>query len=204
MSVGFSNITLNCQEHISNRINSFHSNQLSSLSRNALNEVAKVKVYIQYALAGLVGAIPFAVAKIGEGVVKGSAFLAIQARNFSVHLGVFGFISEIFFRAVVGIPTAIGGALLGGGAVAFSKSQALVWGQYLIEHPQEEKVNTQLARYGTSDKPWKDFKSLLETYFLPFSSLPVAYDPDADEGELPDDYFNIDDNLRRIQNFIAN
>jgi hypothetical protein len=40
-----------------------------------------------------------------------------------------------------------------GGALVFSKSQELIWGSELVKHPQEEKINTHLARYGGGPKP---------------------------------------------------
>ena len=165
--------------------------QILSLNDEAQKEASNVKLYMQYALAGLAGVIPFSVAKIGEGIVKGTAFLVSHFRDFSIHLGAFGFVTELFFRAIAAIPTAIGGALLRGGAVIFSKSQALVWGQHLVEHPQEETVNTKLARYGASDKPWKDFRLVLETYFSPCSK----------DREVGNDRFDIDQNLRQLQTF---
>lgn len=70
----------------------------------------------------------------------------------------------------MGIPAFIGGVMLFGGAACFSKTQECVWGRFLIENPQEERVNTKLARYGASVAPWKDFILLLKAFFLPAES----------------------------------
>jgi hypothetical protein len=94
------------------------------------------------------GIIPFVGSKIGEGMVKGSAFIVAQT-------GV----------VLFGIPAVIGGALLTGGAFVFAQSQVLAWGRELVEHPQEEKANTRLARYGAGDKPLRDLKDLFQTFF---------------------------------------
>lgn len=169
----------------------------SSLPAEAQKEAVNVKLYMQSAFALLIGIVPFAIAKIGEGIMKGSAFVTKHVRDFTKQLGTFGFITEIFFRVLVGIPTAIGGALFTAGAMIFSKSQALAWGQQLVEHPQEEKTNTKLARYGAGTKPWNDFKALAETYFRLRSKAP------SKEGEAYKPGFDIDENLTRIKDFEA-
>lgn len=145
-------------------------------------EINSVGLYAKYALAGSIGAVPFIASKVGEGIVKMSVFATQTVRDVTHQLRGRNIICQDFedtvveiveyiFRASFGIPAAIGGALLFGGAVAFSKTQALVWGQDLIEHPQEERVYTKLARYGAGDKPLEEYKLLLVAFFLPAIDL---------------------------------
>ena len=187
-------------------------NQISTLPPEAQREIKGVELVAKTIIAGLIGGVPFVVSKAGELTVKASVYSEEFFRKKVIDnlddfgnrqlepingplrplrnvAGVFLFIStwsfEMFSRAVIGVPAAVGGILLTGGAVAFSKLQAQVWGQALIEHPQEERINTKLARYGAGDKPSRDLLDLLHLFFVP--GCPMRYE------ELDND------KMRRIQ-----
>ncbi|MBS0653981.1 MAG: hypothetical protein JSR39_10720 [Verrucomicrobia bacterium] len=179
-------------------------NQISSLPPEALREITGVELVAKSIIAGSIGILPFLVAKTGEYVVKASVhteeffrknvfenldryahYLLENERGTVLNaIGLTLFVStwffEIFSRAVIGIPAAAGGILLTGGAATFSFLQAQVWGQALVEHPQEERVNTRLARYGAGEKPWRDFQDLVRLFYVPRPPI-INSEPDAHE-----------------------
>ncbi|MBS0605130.1 MAG: hypothetical protein JSS60_08885 [Verrucomicrobia bacterium] len=142
-----------------NSVDTFSSSPTADIKIEGFELAAKSAVALTLGIA------PFAVSKFGEFVAKACAALAKHTHAyFSTSEGPgrgIGFL----LRAALGIPAVIGGVMLFGGAVAFSKAQALVWGQALVEHPQEERVNTQLARYGAGPKPREDFGTLINGFF---------------------------------------
>ncbi len=169
---------------------------ISSLASDPNRKITGLELYTKFAAAGVVGIIPFTASKIGQVIVKATATLATP---FAVSGSLISTIFSFFWKAtpppfpfvlgwicitpiriLLGISAAIGGTLLFGGAIGFSKSQALVWGQELIKHPQEERVNTRLARYGASEEPYRKFKDLLELFFWPPDSLAYDHFPISD------------------------
>lgn len=148
-------------------------NRISSLGIHVQKAISSVKLIFKSALALILGVIPFAASKIGYIIVKGSAYLAQTIEDLSIRLlGTLGLILSIVLRAIIGIPAVTGGILLFGGAAVFSKSQALIWGQESVEHPQEEKATTSLARYGASGKLFSDFEDLSIAFFHPLGNAP--------------------------------
>ena len=166
--------------------------QISSLHAQCKEEITGFELFTKSAIAITVGIIPFIGSKVGEFIVKASTCMIKNMRNFLLQCGVLGVLLEIPLRLFLGIPATIGAICLLGGAIVFSKTQALVWGQKLIEHPQQERINTKLARYGAGEKPWQDFKDLLKTFFTLFESQETKKT------------FNIDLQLNRWQHFEAN
>ncbi len=143
------------------------SDQLVSMQSSKDIKIEGFELVAKSAIALTIGFIPFLISKIGEPIVKNCAYFARKINDFFEPFGQFGRLVGYASRIVIGIPAVIGGTMLFGGAVCFSKTQELVWGRFLIENPQEEKINTQLARYGAKQAPWNDFKLLLKGFFLP-------------------------------------
>jgi hypothetical protein len=127
--------------------------------------ITGVELVVKSAAAASLGLVPFVTSKAGEGIVKGCAWATQAARRTLSRFGPLGDVAETGLRIAAGIVAFIGGLLLFGGAILFSKSQQLIWGKQLVAHPQEERINTQLARYGAGPKPLKDFSHLIETFF---------------------------------------
>ncbi len=150
----------------------------SSLPLQSQREIKGAELIAKSVVALTIGIIPFIGAKIGEAMVKGCAHVEDAWKNHLIaQFPTFSVVSlEIFTRGIIGIPALLGSALLTGGAIAFSKTQALVWGQELVEHPQEERINTKLARYGAGNKPLNDLKDVFSTFFYVFGN-PERFGP---------------------------
>jgi hypothetical protein len=147
--------------------------QLTSHSAQSDIKITGFELVAKSAVAMTLGIVPFIVSKFGEFVVKGCANFAERTES------LFGqqHILSNGSRMAIGIPAFFGGIFLFGGAVVFSRTQQVVWGKYLTEHPQEERVNTQLARYGFGSKPWNDFCKLLTAFFAPSFGLESVSTP---------------------------
>jgi hypothetical protein len=128
-------------------------------------KITGVELYAKSAAALTLGIIPFGVSKLGEGVFRGCAFFAQEAGKFLTKLGFIGEILGKGLRMAIGIPAAISGGMLYAGAWIFSQTQKLVWGKYLVENPQEEKINTQLARFGAKEKLFDEFLQYVNAFF---------------------------------------
>ncbi len=132
-------------------------------------------LYIKYVSALSIGTVPFLVAMIGLAIFKASAFLGgkveknieKEAKHEHVYRYYPARIIGGIVRMIFGIPGFTGGLLFFGSSKIFSLSQQLVWGRKLVENPQGEKINTQLARYGFGNKPWGDFKESTKDFFNP-------------------------------------
>jgi hypothetical protein len=141
--------------------------QMTSHSDSSEIKITGFELIAKSAIALTLGVAPFFVSKSGEWIVKGYATVAERMGNFFNDFGTAGRFLANSSRVALGIPACLGGILLFGGAVIFSKAQQIVWGKFLIENPQEERINTQLARYGAGSKPWNDFCTLLSAFFAP-------------------------------------
>ncbi|MGC1878860.1 MAG: hypothetical protein WA347_02860 [Rhabdochlamydiaceae bacterium] len=135
--------------------------QIPPLIEGRNRKIVGVELVVKSVAAGLLGIVPFLTSKVGEAVVKGCAYIAQEGKKSLNRFGSLGVFTGEALRVILGIPALLGGSLLFGGALIFSKVQALVWGRELIKHPQEEKINTQLARYGAGSKPWNDFVTFI-------------------------------------------
>ena len=146
--------------------------QMTSLA-DPNRKITGMELYAKSAAALTLGIIPFTVSKLGQLIVQGCAFIAQKAEG---ALHGFGLVGELLgkgLRMLIGIPAAISGAMLFGGAWVFSQTQKLAWGTYLVEHPQEEKSNTKLARFGAKEKLYNDFFQLVYAFYT--SSKDVSY-----------------------------
>jgi len=129
----------------------------------AERKIVGKELIIRSAVGLTLGILPFGFSSLGQIIVKKSATLAQEGSIFLSNHGRNGL--EKAFRILLGIPAVLGGLLLFGGAYVFSKAQQIAWGKELVEHPQEEKVNTKLARYGAGNRPWEDFKRVWTAFF---------------------------------------
>jgi hypothetical protein len=158
------------KEMVSRYISSFWTDllekkQMPSPVEGRNRKIVGIELVVKSAAAGLLGLVPFFTSKAGEGVVKRCAFIAQEGKKFLSQFGSLGTFTGTALRIALGIPAFFGGLLLFGGAWIFSKTQELVWGRELVKHPQEEKINTQLARYGAGSKPWDDFVKFVGAFF---------------------------------------
>lgn len=159
-------------EEMYRRVSTTQSSQDQLIPHSPQSEIkiTGFELVAKSAVALTLGIAPFLISKSGEWVVKGCAAAAERIENFFNSFGAAGRFLANSSRVVLGIPACLGGFFLFGGAIIFSKAQQIAWGKFLIENPQEERINTQLARYGAGNKPWKDFGKLLSAFFaLSFS-----------------------------------
>ncbi len=116
-------------------------------------------------LAMALGFPPFFAVRAGELVVQICANAAISVEEISKGLGVIAQPLSTAVRMSLGIPILIAGACLFAGATLFSKTQQLVWGKYLVGSPLEKRFHPLLSVYGYGDRPWSDFRKLVNTFF---------------------------------------
>jgi hypothetical protein len=140
------------------------SDQMISLA-DPDKKIKGVKLYVKSAAAFTLGVVPFTISKLGQALMQGCAFLAQTVEGALHRLGCIGDLLGKGVRMLLGIPAAISGMLLFGSAWVFSLTQKLVWGTYLVKHPQQEKVNTKLARFGATGHLSGDFYQLIRAFY---------------------------------------
>jgi hypothetical protein len=129
------------------------------------DKITGCELYAKSAAALTLGIVPFAIAKIGQGLSSAFAFLAQEGETALNRMGSFGSHLGKAWRCLVGLPALASGMLLYVGSRLFALTQKLIWGTKLVNHPQEERVNTKLARYGAGDKPLADFHHLFDAFY---------------------------------------
>ncbi len=127
--------------------------------------IGGVELLVKSTGAALLGAVPFVVSKTAEHVLKGWAWIAQEGKNFLSRFGIIGIYAGEAFKVSLGVPACVISSYFFVGAWAFSKTQQLIWGKELVEHPQEERVNTKLARYGAGEKLWDDLYTSFVAFF---------------------------------------
>lgn len=132
--------------------------------------VRGAELYVKSALALTLGIAPFSLAKGGEGIMKLSAWAMQGIEKISQKWGTFGWISGYASRIVLALPLIVGAVIFALGTKIFSHSQKLIWGRTLVSFPQQEKVNTRLARYGAGVQPWIDSATFIKNFL--FTSSP--------------------------------
>ncbi len=122
------------------------------------DSITGCELYTKSGVALTLGILPFGIAYVGKQVIAGAISVAQKIDFYPV-------------RILMGIPALIGGLFFFGGAMIFTLAQQLVWSRELVLHPQEERANTKLARYGAGWGPIYDFKALFLAFFSPWSDI---------------------------------
>jgi len=132
----------------------------SQISSARAPQMGKIEIFIKSTFALTLGFIPFIQSLLGKACMKFTACIA-QSSERSL-----GWLIGKPIRFLCGIRATIFGICCFGGAFAFSITQQLIWGRELVFHPQEERVNTLLAKYGGGREVLNDFGYLLSGFFL--------------------------------------
>ncbi len=129
-------------------------------------QMGHVETYLRSSVGLVLGIIPFAIHFSSIHLFKACISLDINIEN---SLRNASFTPTNAARRVIRIiPTlfAITSAInMSVSAKVFSLAQQAAWGQKLVQNPQEERINTQLARYGYEYKPWNDLTKIVMTAF---------------------------------------
>lgn len=124
----------------------------SSSTISSEKNIQGLELFAKSSLALTLGIIPFSIAYVGKTLLN--AFTTCGSK------------SNRLFRYFLGLPAFISALLFAGGSILFSLTQKIAWGTELVKHPQEEKANTIMARYGAGSQPLQDLKGVFRTFFL--------------------------------------